>query len=71
MALILGWGWIGALALGGITYISSSGIVSQVVRDLRWRRNPETAPVVSVLVIEDLVMAPTYPSCPSSLPARA
>jgi CPA2 family monovalent cation:H+ antiporter-2 len=61
MALILGWGWIGALALGGITYISSSGIVSQVVRDLRWRRNPETAPVVSVLVIEDLVMAPYLP----------
>ena len=61
LALILGWGWIGALALGGITYISSSGIVSQVVRDLRWRRNPETAPVVSVLVIEDLVMAPYLP----------
>lgn len=61
LALLLGWGWIGALALGGITYISSSGIVSQVVRDLRWRRNPETKPVVSVLVIEDLVMAPYLP----------
>jgi len=61
LALILGWGWIGALALGGVTYISSSGIVSQVMRDLRWRRNPETAPVVSVLVIEDLVMAPYLP----------
>ena len=61
LALILGWGWIGALALGGITYISSSGIVSQVLRDQRWRRNPETKPVVSVLVIEDLVMAPYLP----------
>lgn len=61
LALILGWGWIGALALAGITYISSSGIVSQVVRDLRWRRNPETAPVVSVLVLEDLMMAPYLP----------
>ncbi len=61
LALLLGWGWIGALALGGVTYISSSGIVSQVLRDLRWRRNPETAPVVSVLVIEDLVMAPYLP----------
>ncbi len=49
------------MALGGITYISSSGIVSQVVRDLRWRRNPETGPVVSILVIEDLVMAPYLP----------
>lgn len=59
--LLLGWGPVGAVALGGITYISSSGIVSQVVRDLRWRRNPETAPVVSILVLEDLVMAPYLP----------
>lgn len=61
MGLLLGWGVVGAVALGGITYISSSGIVSQVVRDLRWRRNPETRPVVSILVIEDLVMAPYLP----------
>lgn len=61
LALILGWGWVGALALGGVTYISSSGIVSQVIRDLRWRRNPESRPVVSILVIEDLVMAPYLP----------
>jgi len=58
---ILGWGLVGAVALGGVTYISSSGIVAQVVRDLRWRRNPETKPVVSVLVLEDLVMAPYLP----------
>ena len=58
---VLGWGLPGAVALGGVTYISSSGIVAQVVRDLRWRRNPETKPVVSVLVIEDLVMAPYLP----------
>jgi len=57
----LGWGLAGAVALGGVTYISSSGIVAQVVRDLRWRRNPETKPVVSILVIEDLVMAPYLP----------
>ena len=61
LALILGWGLPGAIALGGVTYISSSGIISQVVRDLRWRRNPETRPIVSVLVIEDLVMAPYLP----------
>ena len=58
---LLGWGFPGALALAGVTYISSSGIVAQVVRDLRWRRNPETKPVVSVLVLEDLVMAPYLP----------
>ena len=56
-----GWGVPGALALAGVTYISSSGIVAQVIRDLRWRRNPETKPVVSVLVLEDLVMAPYLP----------
>lgn len=61
LGLLFGWGLVGAVALGGITYISSSGIVSQVVRDLRWRRNPETGPVVSILVIEDLVMAPYLP----------
>ena len=55
-----GWGVPGALALAGVTYISSSGIVAQVIRDLRWR-NPETKPVVSVLVLEDLVMAPYLP----------
>jgi len=56
-----GWGIPGALALAGVTYISSSGIVAQVIRDLRWRRNPETKPVISVLVLEDLVMAPYLP----------
>ncbi|MFY9231037.1 MAG: cation:proton antiporter [Candidatus Nanopelagicales bacterium] len=61
VALLFGWGLAGAIALGGVTYISSSGIVSQVVKDLRWRRNPETGPVVSILVIEDLVMAPYLP----------
>lgn len=61
MGLAFGWGLPGAVALGGVTYISSSGIVSQVVKDLRWRRNPETGPVVSILVIEDLVMAPYLP----------
>lgn len=61
LALLFGWGLVGAVALGGVTYISSSGIVSQLVRDLHWRRNPETPRVVSVLIIEDLVMAPYLP----------
>lgn len=61
LGFVLGWGVPGALALAGVTYISSSGIVSQVLRDFRWRRNPETKPVVSVLVLEDLVMAPYLP----------
>ena len=60
-ALILGWGLIGAIALAGITYISSSGIVSQVVRDLKWSRKTETPGVVGLLIIEDVVMAPYLP----------
>jgi len=58
---LLGWGMVGAVAMAGVTYVSSSGIVAQLVRDMRWRRNPETAPVVAILVIEDLVMAPYLP----------
>jgi len=58
---LLGWGVAGAVTLAGVTYISSSGIVSQLLREYRWRHNPETGPVVSLLVIEDLVMAPYLP----------
>ena len=59
---ILGWGVVGALSLAGITYISSSGIVAQVMRDLRWKDNPESGSVVGLLVVEDLVMAPYLPA---------
>jgi CPA2 family monovalent cation:H+ antiporter-2 len=58
---LLGWGWVGALALAGVTYVSSSGITSQLIRDMRWQGNPESASVVGMLVVEDLVMAPYLP----------
>lgn len=61
VAAVLGWGVLGMVAMGGITYVSSSGITSQVMRDLKWRRNPEARGVVSILVIEDLAMAPYLP----------
>ncbi len=32
LAFMLGWGPVGALTLGGVTYISSSGIVAKVRR---------------------------------------
>lgn len=60
-AALLGWGVLGMVAMAGITYVSSSGITSQVMRDLRWKRNPESKGVVSILVIEDLAMAPYLP----------
>ncbi|HYH31905.1 MAG TPA: cation:proton antiporter [Pseudonocardia sp.] len=57
VALILGWGPIGALVLGGVTYISSSGIIAKVLGDLGRLGNRETPVVLSILVFEDLVMA--------------
>ena len=42
--------------LGGVTYISSSGIVAKLVADLDRIGNHETSVVLSVLVIEDLAM---------------
>ena len=56
-ALVLGWGWLPAVFLGGVTYVSSSGIISRLLQETGWSREPEGKVVVSILVIEDLVMA--------------
>ncbi|MGH8936163.1 MAG: cation:proton antiporter [Acidimicrobiia bacterium] len=61
VGLLLGWGTIGALFLGGVTYISSSGVVAKLLGDLGWTANRETPTVLSVLVVEDLVMAVYLP----------
>jgi CPA2 family monovalent cation:H+ antiporter-2 len=55
--IILGWGSVGAALLGGVTYVSSSGVVAKLVNDLGWVGNRETPSVLSLLVIEDMVMA--------------
>ncbi|MDT7786902.1 MAG: monovalent cation:H+ antiporter-2, family [Pseudonocardiales bacterium] len=60
-ALLLGWGPIAALAMAGVTYISSSGIVAKVLGDLGRLGNRETPVVLSVLVFEDLAMAVYLP----------
>ncbi len=54
--LILGFDPVVAVLLGGVTYISSSGIVAKLVADLGRIGNHETSVVLSVLVIEDLAM---------------
>lgn len=59
--LLLGWGPVPALFLGGVTYISSSGIIARTLDDLGWMGNRETPLVLAVLVIEDLVMAAFLP----------
>lgn len=60
-ALLMGWGATAALFLGGITYISSSGIVSKVLTELGRIGNRETPTVLSILIFEDLVMAVYLP----------
>lgn len=59
--LILGWTPVMALLLGGVTYISSSGIISKLLSDLGWLGNRESPAVLSILVFEDLVMAAYLP----------
>jgi CPA2 family monovalent cation:H+ antiporter-2 len=54
---LLGWGWLAAVLLGGVTYISSSGVIAKVLNDLGRVGNRETPSVLSILVIEDLAMA--------------
>ncbi|MQA62812.1 MAG: cation:proton antiporter [Actinophytocola sp.] len=61
VALMLGWGMTGALVMGGVTYISSSGIIAKILNDLGRTGNRETPVVLAVLVFEDLVMAVYLP----------
>ncbi|TDD81874.1 cation:proton antiporter [Saccharopolyspora karakumensis] len=61
VALMLGWGPVGALAMAGVTYISSSGIVAKVLGDLGRLGNRETPVILSILVFEDLAMAVYLP----------
>ncbi|HEV7957589.1 MAG TPA: cation:proton antiporter, partial [Marisediminicola sp.] len=56
-ALLLGWGPVAAVALAGITWVSSSGVIAKVLRDLKRLGNRETPTILSILVIEDLAMA--------------
>ncbi|MEU9676373.1 MULTISPECIES: cation:proton antiporter [Streptomyces] len=56
-ALILGWGPVGAVALAGVTWISSSGVIAKVMTDLGRLGNRETPVILGVLVMEDLAMA--------------
>ncbi|GAB1688258.1 cation:proton antiporter [Krasilnikovia sp. M28-CT-15] len=56
-ALLLGWSLEAAVVLGGITWVSSSGVIAKVLGDLGRLGNRETPVILSVLVIEDLAMA--------------
>jgi K+:H+ antiporter subunit KhtU len=55
--LILRWKPLAAVLLGGVTYVSSSGVIAKMLADLRRLENPETPAVLAILVMEDLAMA--------------
>jgi monovalent cation:H+ antiporter-2, CPA2 family len=55
--LLLGWKPLPSVLLGGVTYISSSGVIAKVLAELGRLTNPETSSVLTVLVLEDLAMA--------------
>src|SRR6266478_2227697 len=59
--LLLGWKPMAAVLLGGVTYISSSGVIAKVLAELRRLECPETPAILSILVLEDLAMAVYLP----------
>jgi monovalent cation:H+ antiporter-2, CPA2 family len=59
--LLLGWLPLPSVLLGGVTYVSSSGIIAKVLNELGRLNNPETPTVLSILVLEDLAMAVYLP----------
>ena len=59
--LLLGWETPAAVLLGGVTWVSSSGIIAKVLADLDRLNNRETPSILNLLVIEDLAMAVFLP----------
>lgn len=58
---LMGFDGIAILALAGVTYISSSGVIARLLQDLGRLGNRETPAVLSVLVLEDFAMAAYLP----------
>lgn len=61
VGLALGWDVKAAVLLGGVSWISSSGVAAKVITDLDRLGNRETPAVLNLLVIEDLAMAVYLP----------
>ena len=61
IAYLIGYGWIGAIAFAGIMFVSSSGIASQLIRESGWARSNIAKRASSILVFEDIVLAPYLP----------
>lgn len=61
LALVFGFGWFGALAFGGIMFVSSSGIASQMIRESGWSKSNVANRTTGILVLEDILLAPYLP----------
>ncbi|WNM24622.1 cation:proton antiporter [Demequina capsici] len=61
LGLLLGWSMTASLLLAGVTYISSSGIIARLLDDFDRYANRETPVILSLLVMEDIVMAVFLP----------
>lgn len=57
LALAFGWDLIPAAFLGGVTYVSSSGVAAKLLQDARAEDDAERGFVLSILIVEDLAMA--------------
>ncbi|MCT2589665.1 cation:proton antiporter [Streptomyces sp. N2-109] len=55
--LVLGWGFSEALVLAGVLGISSSAIVTKILVDLGRIGNPESKPILGIIVVEDIFLA--------------
>lgn len=61
IGFVIGLSVEAAVLLGGITYMSSTGVIAKTLTDLSWIGNRETPTVLAILVIEDLLMAAYLP----------
>ena len=61
LALAFGFGPLGALAFGGIMFVSSSGIASQLIRETGWAKSNVAKRTTAVLVFQDILLAPYLP----------
>ncbi len=61
VALALGWGGIAALALAGVTWVSSSGVIAKMLGDSGRLGNREVPAILAIIVLEDLMMAMYLP----------
>lgn len=59
--LLLGWDAKAAVLLGGVCWVTSSGVAAKVLTDLDRLGNRETPAILNLLVIEDLAMAVYLP----------